>query len=252
MAVREVVGSPAALGCTLLGSLAVGSVAAAGWRVAAAARTTGLTANPRFLGGMAELLFLVLAVAVVALAGLVWIPFGAGVAYAVGRGPEKPVSLRATLRAVLDRAEPLARWTKSRVVPGPLVERLLGEDDVAPGEVAVGCEKFVVPALFTDAPELRSAVERANRVTPPAGRERLVGRALATTVSLALVVLIGGFAAGPPLEGAATALAGAVAVVGAAFTAAVDVAWRTETYRSEELKEGFSGTPSAGRDRREG
>lgn len=250
MAVREVVGSRTALGCTLLGSLAVGAVATAGWRLAVAVRTTGVTENPVFLGGMAELLFLLLAAVVVALAGLVWVPFGAGVAYAVGHGPGDAVSLRATYRAVVVRREPLYRWTKSRAVPGPLIERLLGEDDVGPDEVAVGCEKFVLPALVTDVPELRTAVEHANRVTPPAGRERLAGRALATTGALALTVLGVGFAAGIQFEAPATALAGAVTVVGVVFTAALDVAWRTEIYRSEELKEGFSDAAPARRTKR--
>lgn len=247
MAVRALVRSPTALGCTLLGSLAVGAVTAAGWRLAAAVRSTGVTENPVFLGGMADLLFLLLAAVVVAMAALVWLPFGAGIAYAVARGPDGSVPLRETYRAVVDRREPLYRWTKTRVVPGPLVERFLGEDDVAPNEVAVGCEKFVLPALVTDAPELRIAVERANRVTPPAGRERLVGRALATTGAVALVVLTTGFAVGPPFEESAMPLAGAVAVVGVAFTAALDVAWRTEIYRTEELKAGFSDATPARR-----
>lgn len=243
--------SPAAVGTTLLGSLAVGIVVAAGWRIAVAVRATGVTSNPVILGGMAELLFLLLAAVVVALAGLVWIPFGAGVAYAVGRGPEESVSMRATYRAVVDRREQLYRWTKTRAVPGPLVERLLGEDDVGPNEVAVGCEKFVLPALVTDAPELRTAVERANRVTPPSGRERLAGTALAATGALALTVFGAGFLAGAPTEEPATALAGAVAVVGVVFTAALDVAWRTEIYRDEDLKEGFSDSSPARRRARE-
>lgn len=246
MAVRALAGSPAAVGSTILGSVAVGAVAAVGWRLAVSLRATGITENPVFLGGLADLLFLLLAALVVALAALVWLPFAAAVAYAVGRGPDENVSLRGAFGAVADRGEPIYRWTKSRAVPGPLAERLLGEDDVRPNEVAIGCEKFVLPAIVTDAPELRSAVERANRVTPPGGRERLVGAGLAATGALALAAFGAGSLAGGPYRGPSTLLAVTVVVVGVVATAALDVAWRTETYRTEELAEGFS-SPSRGR-----
>lgn len=243
MAVRALVGSPAAVGCTLLGSLAVGAVAVVGWRLAVAIRATGVTANPVFLGGLGDLLLLGLAGVVLALAALAWVPFAAGVAYAVGRESDTSVGLGETLRGVARRREPLYRWTRSRAVPAVLADRVLGEADVAPNEVAVGCEKFVLPALLTDAPELRTAVDRANRVTPPHGRERVVGAGLAVTTGLALAVVGAGAYVGQPLEAVSTTLGGVVGVFGVVATAALDVAWRTETYRREDLSAGFVGTP---------
>lgn len=242
MAVRALVGSPAALGCTLLGGLAVGAVAVVGWRLAVAIRATGVTANPVFLGGLGDLLFLGVAGVALALAALVWVPFAAGVAYAVGRGPDTTVGLVETLRGVARRREPLYRWARSRAVPAVFADRLLGAADVAPNEVAVGCEKFVLPALLTDAPELPAAVDRANRVTPPHGRERVVGAGLAVTTGLALAVAGAGPYVGQPVA-SATSLAAAVGVVGVVATAALDVAWRTETYRREDLSAGFVGSP---------
>lgn len=238
MAVRAILRSPAALAWTLAGGLAVGSVAAGGAAAAALLRARADAAGLLFFG-FGDLLFLVAAALLVAVAALVWLPFGAGVAYAVGgRARREPASVRDSLGAVLDALPALARWTKTRTAVPGLGEYVLTEDDVAPTEVVTGCEPYVVPALVLDAPaSLQRAVDRANRVTPVGGRERLWAGGLAATVIAAGV----GYAAstGAARWVTAPALALAVLVVGLVVTAAVDAAWRAETYARQDLDAGF-------------
>lgn len=240
MGVSAYVRSPAALALTALGTVAVGAVLLAGLALAMALEGSGATTDPVFLGGLGQLAVLVLAAVVLAVATLVWIPFGAGIAYAVGtRLRGHPAGFGASVSAVLDRAESLVRWTKTRVAVEPLAEYLLSEDDVAPTEVVVGCEKFVVPALVLDAPELASAVERANRVAPPGGRERRRFACLGTTAVVALGVYASGFLVGGQLATMATSLAVAAVIVGIVLTAALDTVWRTEVYLDAERSDGF-------------
>lgn len=240
MAVRVYVRSPAAIVATLLGALAVGAVVAGGWLLAAAFRALGVAANPVFLAGLGELLYLLVAAVVLAVAAVVWLPFSAAVAYAVGRRVRGgSASLDVTGGVVAERVEPLYRWVKTRLAVGPLAEYLLtDEGDVAPNEIVVGCEKFVIPAVTLDSATLPQAVERANRVAPQSGRQRLAAVGLGTTAAVALAVFVGGELAG--LGAVSRPLAVAFAVVGCVFVAAVDTAWRASVYAGQDLAEGFS------------
>jgi hypothetical protein len=239
MAVHAYLRSPAALAWTLCGAVAVGAVAGPGVYLAGQVRTRTAAAEPTFLGGVGELLYLVVVLLIVAVAAFVWLPFGAGVARAVGRRTRgSSSSVRESFGAVLDGLPSLLRWVKTRTAVPGLGEYVLTEDDVAPTEVVTGCEPFVVPAVVLDAPRsLERAVDRANRVTPRAGRERLWAGALGAT----LATTGGGYAAGalvvPGVTGGLLALAAlAVGLVG---TAALDAAWRAETYASQDLEAGF-------------
>lgn len=239
MAVRAYLRSPVAIAWTLLGGLAVGSLSLAGALVATTVRGPAAGVDPLFLGGVLELLYLVAFVLLVGLLAVVWLPFGAGVAYAVGRRTRgSPASFRTSVTAVLDSVVQLARWLKTRgAVPG-IDERLLAEDDVGPNEVVTGCAPFVVPALVLDAPDaLERAVERANRVTPGAGRERLWVGCLGATA----LATVGGFLGGTvaALPGAGAPLALSLLVAGLVLTGALDAAWRAETYAAQDLSEGF-------------
>lgn len=239
MALGVYLRSPAALAWTLLGAVVVGGLAVAGWLAATLLRARAVATGPLFLGGLGELLYLVALFVLLALLAVAWLPFGAGVAYAVGRRIRgQPATFRSSVTAVLDGAAALARWLKTRTTVPGLAERVLTEDDVAPTEVVTGCEPFVVPAIVLDAPTaLERAVDRANRVTPTAGRERLLVGCLGAT----LAATGGGYAAGAlaDLGGQPAALAVVVLVIGLVVTAALDAAWRAETYASQDLDEGF-------------
>lgn len=233
MAVRALLRSPAAVVWTLFGALAVGVVFAAGWLVLVAVRRTVSAAGPGFLAGFGELLTVAVAVAVVAAVVLVWYPFGAAVAYAVGRveyGGGASVSSAGTV--VYDRRWSLYRWLKTRLAVGDLADRLLDEDDVAQNEVGLGCAPFVVPALVLDSATLPEAVGRANRVTPTGGRERVTVASLGLTAVLA----VGAFGGGTAIDGTTWPLVAALAVgvFGFAVTAAVDAAWRASAYVKDD------------------
>ena len=240
MAVRAYLRSPVAVAWTLLGAVAVGAVVALAWLLAGAVRAS-VGSNPLFLGGLGHLLYLAGFLLLAGAIAVVWLPFGAGVAYAVGRGARgDPASFRRSVTAVLDGGRTLLRWLKTRAAVGPLAERILTEDDVAPGEVAVGCAKFVVPAVVLDSPgALPRAVERANRVTPRGGHERVLVGGICATGLGAAGALVGGVVAPDPLATLAAPLAAGLFVVGVAFTAALDAAWRATVYASEDLSEGF-------------
>lgn len=238
MAVRAYIRSTVAVAWTLLGAVSVGAVAGAGVFAAATLRAQAIATGPLFLGGLGELLYLAALFLLVGLLAVVWLPFGAGVAYAVGRRTRgHPASFRTSVTAVLDGLPALARWLKTRTAIPGLAEYALTEDDVAPSEVVTGCEPYVTPALVLDAPtSLERAVDLANRVTPGAGRERLWAGCLGVTVGVAGV----GYGVGTVAVGVTgPALAVGLLVVGLVGTAALDAAWRAETYASQDLSEGF-------------
>ncbi|WP_254838639.1 hypothetical protein [Natronomonas marina] len=239
MALGVYLRSSVALAWTLLGAAVVGGLAVAGWLAASFVRARAAAAGPGFLIGLGDLLYLVVVFVLAALVAVAWLPFGAGVAYAVGRRTrDQPAAFRASVTAVLDGAAALARWVKTRVAVPGLAEYVLTEEDVAPTEVVTGCEPYVVPAVVLDSPTgLARAVDRANRVTPRPGRERLWAGALGAT----LLATGGGYVGGAlaDLGITPTALAVAVLAVGLAVTAALDAAWRAETYASQDLDEGF-------------
>lgn len=240
MAVRVYLRSPAAIAWTLLGAVVVGLVAGGGALAAAMLRARAVATSPLFLGGFGALLYLVALFLLVGLLAVVWLPFGAGVAAAVGRRVRgHPASFRPSVTAVLDALPALARWLKTRTAIPGLAEYSLTEEDVAPTEVVTGCEPFVVPALVLDAPtSLERAVDLANRVTPRAGRERLWAACLGGT----LVLAGAGYGAATSvaaLDVSGPALAVGLLLVGLVATAALDAAWRTETYASQDLTEGF-------------
>jgi len=233
MAVRALLRSPAAVVWTLLGALAVGVGFAAGWQVLAAVRRTVTEAGPGFLVGFGELLTVAVAVVVVAVLALVWYPFSAAIAYAVGRTEYGGgTSASAAGAAVYDRRWSLYRWLKTRLAVGDLADRLLDEDDVAQNEVGLGCAPFVVPALVLDSATLPEAVGRANRVTPTGGRERVAVASLGLTAVLA----VGTFGGGAAIDGTTWPLVAALAVgvFGCVVTAAIDSAWRAATYVDDD------------------
>lgn len=233
MAVRALLRSPAAIVWTLFGAFAVGVIFVAGWQAISAVRQTVIGAGPGFLVGFGELLTVAVAVAVVAVLVLVWYPFGAAVAYAVGRteyGGGASVSSAGAV--VYERRWWLYRWLKTRLAIGDLADRLLDEDDVAQNEVGLGCSPFVVPALVLDSGTLPEAVGRANRVTPTAGRERTAVASLGLTA----VLTVGVFGGGSAIDGTTWPFVAAlaVAVFGCVVTAAVDSAWRAATYVNDD------------------
>lgn len=236
MGFRALSGSRAAVGCTLLGAVAVVAVSAAGWRLAMAIRGSAVAVHPLFLGGFGGLLYLVALLVLVAVLALVWYPFGAGVAYAVGRQARGGnATLLGSLRAVRHAAVPLARWLKTLVGIGPMAERVLSAEDVGQNEVAAGCEKFVVPAVMLDSPtDLAHAVERANRLPPKPGRERVVLGGLGGTALLVAAAVAGSYLA-PPYVVSVVSLPLGLAVVGCVVTAAVDAAWRAHAYANADL-----------------
>jgi hypothetical protein len=241
MAVGAYLRSPVALAWTLGGAIVVGIVAGPGAYAAAMVRTRTAAVGPTFLGGLGDLLYLVVVCVVLGVVVLVWLPFGAGVALAVGRRTRgQTASGRSSITAVLDALPAMLRWVKTRTAVPGLGEYVLSEDDVAPTEVVTGCEPYVVPALVLDAPtSLEQAVDRANRVTPRSGRERTWAAALGGT----LVAAAGGYAGGTlgDVGVTGTALAVGVLTAGLVVTAALDAAWRAETYASQDLEAGFLG-----------
>ena len=238
MVVSVYLRSPVAIVWTLLGGVVVGALGVGGWVVAATLRAAARV-NPLFLGGLGELLFLLALSVVAAVLAVVWLPFGAGVAYAVGRRARgRPAGVRSSVTAVLDGAAEGARWLKTRAAVPGVAERLLTEDDVAPTEVVTGCRPFVVPALVLDAPDaLERAVDRANRVPPRPGRERLWAGCLGASLLAAAGSYLGGVTGTVP--GVDASVAGGLLVAGVVVTAALDAAWRAETYATEDLSEGF-------------
>lgn len=242
MAVSEYVRSPAALWWTLVGALAVGAVVAGGWEVAWTLRSHRVATAPNFLGGLGGLVYVALAGVVVALAALAWFPAGVAVACAVGgRVRGDPAGVAASGRVLRRRAKPLYRWLRTRVAVAPIADAVLTEEDVAPNEVAVGCAAFVVPALVLDAATLPQAVELANRVTPPGGRDRLLAvGAVATVLGGVVVFLASGPLAVVSVPTGPDAAAVAALVAGAVVTAAVDAAWRASVYARADLSAGFA------------
>ncbi len=238
MVVSVYLRSPVAVVWTLLGGVVVGALAAGGWAVAATLRAAA-AANPLFLGGLVELLYLLALLLVGLVLAVAWLPFGAGVAYAVGRRARgRPAGFRTSVTAVLDAVEEGARWLKTRAAVPGVAERLLTEDDVAPAEVVTGCRAFVVPALVLDAPDaLERAVDRANRVPPRSGRERLWAGCLGVSLLAAGGGYLGGTVGIAP--GVDASVAGGLLVAGLVLTAALDAAWRAETYATEDVTEGF-------------
>lgn len=236
--IRALLRSRAAVGCTLLGAVAVGAVFAVGWQLAMVLRTSAIAVQPMFLGGLGQLLYLVMLAVMACLVALVWYPFGAGVAYAVGRQARGgTASFAASLAAVRNAAVPLARWLKTRVAVGPLAERVLSEEDVAPNEVVVGSEAFVVPAVVLDSPtSLPRAVDRANRIAPQPGRGRAAAAPFGATVAVVIAVALA--LAGPVVSlsspVAPVSIAAGLGVLGLVVTAAVDTAWRAHTYATVE------------------
>lgn len=250
MGVRAYLRSPAALAWTLAAILGVGATVAAGWQSAVALASTTVIADATFLDGLgAIVLVAVVAGAVLAVSAAVWLPCSAAIAYAVGRRVRgRPAAVSETIGVVRARSEPLYRWAKTTVAVGPIADRILTENDTAPAEVAAGCGGFVVPAIVLDAATLPSAVERANRVVPQPGRQRVQLAGLAGTAILAAgfgwLASVSG-TAGPALPASVPTPAPpvvivAAAVIGLVVTAAVDAAWRTGVYAGADPESGFS------------
>lgn len=240
MAVRVFVRSTTAVVVAFLGGVAIVPLVFVGWLIAAAYGATGLATDPAFLGGFGRLVYVAIAGGVAAVAALLWLPFGAGIAYAVGRATRgRSASLRATVSRVLDNLEDLARWAKTRVAIGPLADPLLSEGDVHPNEIAAGCAGFVVPALVLDAPDLPKAVERANRVPPEATRGLVALVPLASTIVVVGGVLAWGVLPDGPLPPPLLALAVAVGVLGGVVIATLDAAWRANVYAAADTADGF-------------
>ena len=249
MSVRAYLRSPVALGWTLAAILAIGATVAAGWQLAVALASNTVIADAAFLDGLgAILLVAVVAGAVLAVAAAVWLPCSAAIAYAVGRRVRgRPAAVSETTGVVRARSEPLYRWAKTTVAVGPIADRILTEKDTAPTEVAAGCGGFVVPAIVLDAATLPSAVDRANRVVPQPGRQRVQLAGLGGTAILA--ASFGWFAsvagtvgpappAGVPAPGPLAAIITAT-VVGLVVTVAVDTAWRAGVYADADPESGF-------------
>jgi hypothetical protein len=250
MGVRTYVRSPAAIAWTLAAVVGIGATVTAGWELAVVLASSSAIADTAVLGelGAVVLLAVVLA-AVAAVSAAVWLPCAAAIAYAVGRRVRgHPASIPATLGVVRARSEPLYRWAKTTVAVGALADRLLTENDTAPAEIAAGCGGFVLPAIVLDAPTLSAAVDRANRVVPRPGRERVQFGGLVGTAALAA----GGWGLGTALDGPllvrpvaaalppSPALLVAGVVVGLVATAALDTAWRAGAYAASDPDEGFA------------
>jgi hypothetical protein len=239
MGVRVYLRSPVALAWTLLGTGAVAGIVAVAFRLGRLAARSPVVADPTVVGGLVGFLLTVgFGGAVLAASGLVWLPCSLGVAYAVGsRIRAEPASFGGSLDRIRTRVEPLYRWVKTRLSIGPIGGRLLGEKDVSPAEIAVGCGGFVVPAVALDAPTLQIAVGRANRAIPQPGRERVLAVGLGSTgVLVAGALAVGTFGGlGPRVR----TLAVGAAIVGSVLTAALDTAWRTGAYAGQDVEEGF-------------
>lgn len=245
MSVRTHLRSPLVLVWTLLGIVGVGAVVAAGWQIALALSSYTLLTNPAYLDGLGVVaVALITLIAVLMAAAAVWLPCIAAIAHTVGRRCRgRPSSFLGTLDILAARAEPLYRWAKTRVAIDPIADRMLTENDVAPGEIAVGCAAFVVPALVLDAPTLPSAVERANRIVPRPGRQRIQLAGLGATVILAALGGLAGTYLGrveavwsPSYQ--AFVVAGGI--LGLGVTIAIDTVWRTVVYAEADRNDGFS------------
>ncbi len=231
MAVRGYVRSPPAVALTVLAAFTIGGILTVGWWAVTAVQSSSLVNNPYVLGGFGQLTAVLLAFLFVGIAILMWIPFGAGISYAVGRTLRgNPPSLSRTIGGVLAKVAPLARWTKTRFAVGPFAEYILGPDDIAQNEVAVGCEKFVIPALLLDAATPAVAADHANYVTPPPGRERLQFMGFGATGLVSGVLFVGGFLGTDTVASLVVPLAASFLVIGIVLTAAIDTAWRTTVY----------------------
>lgn len=240
MSVRPYFGSPVALAWTLIGMIAVGGIFAASFRLAALAEQSAIVPAPTVRVGITGFLFtLVFVVGPLAIAAVVWLPCSLAVGYAVGsRIRDDPISFADSIDLLRARREPLYRWVKTRIAIEPIADRLLGEGDVSPAEIAVGCGVFVVPALALDSPTLRTAVGRANRAIPQSGRERIVLFGLGSTGVLIVGALAVGTVGGESLLPTGV-FALAFAVVGTVLTAALDTAWRVKAYTEQDLDDGF-------------
>ncbi len=241
MSVRPYLRSPVAIGWTLVGAVAIGTVVAAALRLAALAERSTLVADPATaVGGFGFVLTLAFATVTIAVAALVWLPCSLAVAHAVGnRHRGRSVSIGESIDRVSSRVEPMYRWVKTRIAIEPIADRVLSENDVSPAEVAVGCDAFVVPAMALDAPTLRMAVDRANRAIPRPGRERtlLVGIGL---TGLLVAGAVGTGAVGGAAVPSVEVLALGATVLGAVLTAALDTAWRAGVYARQDPDEGFN------------
>lgn len=238
MSVRAYLRSPVAIAWTFVGTVAIGAIVAAAFRIATlAGRLPFVAVSPTSAGEF--VLTLVFATVVIAVAALLWLPCSLAVAYAVGsRVRGEPASLGGSIDRLSSRIEPLYRWVKTRIAVGPVADRILSENDVSPAEVAVGCDAFVIPALALEAPTLRTAVGRANRAVPQPGRERILLVGLGSTVLLAVAGVAVGAVSGSAVLSSELLASGGV-IVGAALTAALDTAWRTGVYADQDLEEGF-------------
>ena len=244
MSVRISPRTPAALAWTLFAVVAVGAVVASGWQLALVLAASPLLAETAFFGELAVVILLAfVALSVAAAAAAVWLPCSAAIAYAVGhRSRGGKAALGGSISAVRSRSEPLYRWAKTRLATVPKAGRILTEDDVAPTEIVVGCDAFVVPAIVLDAPTLPMAVERANRIVPRPGRMRLQIIGTVGTVALTLAGGLLGYFAGPlaglPVS-TLSAFAVAGAVIGVVLTVATDTAWRASVYANADPDDGF-------------
>ena len=249
MGVRTYVRSPAAIAWTLAAVVGIGATVAAGWELAVVLASSSAIADAAVLGDLGSVVLVAVVLASVAIvSAAVWLPCAAGIAYAVGRrtrGQSAPIP--ATIAVVRARSEPLYRWAKTTVAVEPLADRLLTEGDTAPAEVAAGCRGFVLPAIVLDAATLSAAVDRANRVVPRPGRERIQLGGLVGTIALAvggwgLGTALGGPVAARPVTASlppSPALLVAGGVVGLVATAALDVAWRAGVYADSDPDDGF-------------
>jgi hypothetical protein len=249
MSVRTYVRSPAALAWTLAALVGIGVTVAAGWELAVVLASSSAIADAAVLGDLgAVVLAAVVLAAVGTVSAAVWLPCAAAIAYAVGRRVRgHPAPISATLGVVRARSEPLYRWAKTTVAVGALADRLLTENDTAPAEIAAGCGGFVLPAIVLDAASLPAAVDRANRVVPRPGRERIQIGGLAGTAALAA----GGWGLGTAVGGPVAvrsvvatlppspSLLVAGTVVGLVVTAALDAAWRAGVYAASDSDDAF-------------
>jgi hypothetical protein len=240
MSVRPYLRSPLALVWTLIAMLAVGGIFAASLRLVTLSARSPIAPDPAAPVSITGSLFtLVFVAGTLAVAAIAWLPCSLAIAYAVGsRIRNDPISFGDSIDLLRARVEPLYRWVKTRIAIDPIADRLLGENDVSPAEIAVGCGGFVVPALALDSPTLQTAVGRANRAIPQSGRERILLLGLGSTGLLVVVAITVGTGGGAFLP-SARAFALAVAVVGSILTAALDTAWRVEAYLGQDLDEGF-------------
>ncbi len=241
MSVRSYLRSPVSIAWTFIGALGavcISIVTILTWDLIVRS-TTVIT--PAILDGFGGFVVVSLLVSLaVFLVGLLWLPCSLAIAYAVGSLHHGvSVSFGDSITLLRRRMKPLYRLVKTRLAVGPIADRLLTEDDVAPIEIAVGCDAFVVPALALDASTLRLAVGRANQAVPQPGRERTLLVGLGVTVPLLVgSVAVGTFTA-PDLSVDTRLLAVGSIAIGAVFTATLDIVWRTETYVQQDLDDGF-------------